>query len=272
MAFQFGRMDEAAAAFQEALEANPESIAARVNLGSAQAYRGNTDAAVVLFQEVLEREPGNRSARFNLGSIAASANDWTATATQMRAVLAEDPNDVEARRWLGDSLRRQGHSDEALLEYTRVVQDNPFTVEAQLGLASMLVERQRYPEAFYRLESALKLMPTDGRIIYPLTKLLAACPNPGVRDGDRALQYAEALFKAQPTLGNVRLLAEALAENGRCSEAEEWQRKALETAAGAGDADTAETILADLKHYQAGPPCRPPFGEGMAPTEATATP
>jgi tetratricopeptide (TPR) repeat protein len=282
MAFQFGRMDEAAAAFQEALEANPESIAARVNLGSAQVYRGNVDAAVALFQEVLERDPGNRSARFNLGSLAASMNDWVATATQMRAVLVEDPDDVEARRWLADALRRQGHSDEAMLEYTRVVQNNPYTVEAQIGLASMLVERQRYPEALYRLESALKLMPNDGRIVYPLARLLAACPNPALRDGARALQYAEALVNAQPTLGNVRLLAEALAQNDRCQEAEDWQRKAFETAAGAGDADTAEAILGDLKRFQAGPPCRPPGTadaadaadaiENAAPGEAAATP
>ena len=68
-----GRIDEAMAHFQHALDVTPDDAEAHNDLGFALAGRGRMDAAMAHFQKALEIDPGHFLAHNNLGLALAGA-------------------------------------------------------------------------------------------------------------------------------------------------------------------------------------------------------
>ena len=69
-----------------------------------------------------------------------------------------------------------------------------------------------------------------------LAYLLAASPQYDLRDGARALELAQMIYQATGSLEHGALVAMALAELGRCTEASEWQRRMIAAAEPTSDA------------------------------------
>jgi tetratricopeptide (TPR) repeat protein len=253
VAAQAGRYADAAQEFRKALTAQPDSVEARVNLGSVLALSGDRTGAVEQLQEALKRDPANVTAHFNLGSLLADSAPGEAR-LHLEAVVAARPADAEARRLLAKALRDSGRPEEALPHYARAIELAPGDETARLGEAETLVRLARYAEARSKLEEGLKQMPTSGLLSHALARLLAACPDVSVRDGSRALELALAVWNARPLAAYAETVALALAELDRCSEAAEWQRKAIEAARQQGlEKDFSRALTA----YEKGPPCRP---------------
>ena len=261
MAFRAGRYDQAVTAFRAALAALPDSVRARVNLGSALAQAGDREAAVAIYREALELDPDNATARFNLGVLLAQAGDAAGAAKELATAVEAEPGDVEARLELARTLRRQGRREEALDHATRVVELDPAREDARLLAAQILVAQGRFGEARQRLEAAHAVMPEAGRIAAALAKLLAAGPDLGERDGARALDLAFAVFRATRDPRHAETVAMALAEVGRCDEAADWQQRAVDAAREAGAEALAGSLAQTLRVLE-GRPCRMPGGPG----------
>ena len=97
--------------------------------------------------------------------------------------------------------------------------------------------------------------PTTGQ----LARLLAASPDPQVRDGRQALDLVTSLATQHKTTSVAETLAMALAEVGRFDDAIEWQRLAMSVAADAGHSDAAKQMAANLALYLRHEPCRTPW-------------
>jgi hypothetical protein len=74
-------------------------------------------------------------------------------------------------------------------------------------------------------------LPDDPTSTHLLARLLAAAPTPEVRDGQRAVELAEAAFAMAPSAGTAATVAMAYAETGRFDEAVRWQERAMDGAA-----------------------------------------
>jgi tetratricopeptide (TPR) repeat protein len=218
VAAQAGRYADAGQEFRKALAAQPESVEARVNLGSVLALAGDRAGATEQLRDALRLDPSNVTAHFNLGSLLPP----DAARPHLEAVVSARPDDAEARRLLAQALRDGGRLPEALEQYGKAVALAPADETARLGEAETLVRLGRYAEARRRLEEDLKQMPTSGLLSHALARLLAACPDRSVRDGARALALAQAVWQAQPSAAHARTVALALAELGRCDEAARW--------------------------------------------------
>jgi tetratricopeptide (TPR) repeat protein len=254
VAAQAGRYADAAQEFRKALAARPESVEARVNLGSVLASAGDRAGAVEQLLDALRLDPSNVTAHFNLGSLLPAAE----ARPHLEAAVAARPEDAEARRLLAQALRDGGHLPEALEQYGEAVTLAPGDEAACLGEAETLVRLGRYAEARKRLEDDLARMPTSGLLSHALARLLAACPERPVRDGARALPLAQAVWQAQPTADHGRTVALALAELGRCREAADWQHAALEQAHRQGETgERLGGLERELAIYERGAPCRP---------------
>jgi tetratricopeptide (TPR) repeat protein len=248
VAAQAGRYADAAQEFRKALAAQPESVEARVNLGSVLALAGDRAGAAEQFREALRRDPSNVTAHFNLGFLLPPGE----ARPHLEAVIAARPDDGEARRLLAQALRDGGHLPAALEQYGKAVALAPADEAARLGEAETLVRLGRYAEARRRLEDDLQQMPASGLLSHALARLLAACPDRSVRDGALALTLAQAVWQAQPSTAHARTLALAFAELGRCEEAARWQRTAVEQARRNG-----EPVPEGLPAGAAGDSCRP---------------
>jgi cytochrome c-type biogenesis protein CcmH/NrfG len=105
----------------------------------------------------------------------------------------------------------------------------------------------------------MNLHPDQPAFPQALARLLAASPDPQVRDGQRALDLVQALAEEHKTTSVAETMAMALAEVGRFAEAAEWQRLAMSVAVDAGHADAAQRMAANLALYQRHEPCRSPW-------------
>jgi len=90
-----------------------------------------------------------------------------------------------------------------------------------------------------------------------LAYLLATSPQYDLRDGAWALELAQMIYEASGSIEHGALVAMALGELGRCTEAAEWQRRAIATAQRERKTDLLARLNAGLKLYEQGQTCRP---------------
>ena len=152
------------------------------------------------------------------------------------------------------SLRGAGLAEQALEWAAEAAGRRSLDPDVRLEEAAILVELGRHEEALDRLEDAVKSLPTNGALAHALAKLLAGVPQLELRDGARAFDLAQRIYEARPTADHAMTLAQALAELGRCSEAHDWQSRAIEALVRSGFA--AGSARQRLLEYAAGPPCR----------------
>ena len=258
MAFGAGRFSEAAAKFSKAVSAKPTSIPAHVILGASLAKLGDAEAAMKEFWEVLHLDSENLKARYNLGFLLASAKRFEEAIPHLRAVLEANAEDSVARLLLAQALLETRQIEPAPSQFSRVLESDPANEEALLQQVNLLVSGKRFAEALEQLEKTHKSFPHRGRPAHALATILAACPNPDLRDGARALDLEMRVFKASKSVSHGVTVAMALAELGRCQDAAEWQRRMIAAAEKAQKSDLVKQLMLNLERYEKGQPCRPP--------------
>jgi len=223
IAFEAQRYVEAASEFRKAVAASPDSVTARMNLGAALTQIGDLQGAAEQFAEVLRLDPGKVNAHYNLAVVLATQNKHADAIAHLQSALTAAPNDVGAR----------------------------------FLLARELTKSERWDEALDALEKGHAQHPEKAGTAVVLAYLLATSPRLELRNGSRALDLAERVYKATGALQHGAVVAAALAELGRCNEAAEWQRQMIAAAEGKGNPDLLAKLRASLKSYENSQSCRP---------------
>ena len=144
-AFQAGRYADAVAEFKKAVLANPRSVPARVNLGSALGLSGDEDGAIDQYHQALSLDPSLSSAHYDLAILLTHKDRLDEAAQHFRAAIQAAPADLQARLQLISVLQRAGHCANAVKE---------------LSDALSLAERQRETGVAARLRKALAAAPS----------------------------------------------------------------------------------------------------------------
>jgi tetratricopeptide (TPR) repeat protein len=251
------RYTEAAAEFRKAVAAKPDSLTAHLSLGAALTQTGDLKGAAAQFTEALRLDPPNIIAHYNLAVLLAHDDQHEQAIAHLQSVFSVDPNDLGARYLMAEELLKSNRFEEALAEFSRVVSADPDNEEALLEQVKLLQRKQQYKQALESLEKGYARNPQKGQTVAMLAYLLAASPQYDLRDGARALKLAQLANKNTESLQLGAIVALALAELGRCSEAAEWQRKLIATAEQEHKTDLLAKLRTGLKQYEGGPPCRP---------------
>lgn len=254
-----GDWPEAARQFRKAVELSPDHAAMRLNLALTLNRMGDARAALAELQAALRVDPRLARAHFMMGTLLERSGRDQEAIDRYTAAVAHDPSLSEAHFRLADALRRIGRLETSLSSYQRVLELDPNSEEARFGEAMALVQLARYQQAAERLRVAMNLNAGQPAFSQALARLLAASPDPQVRDGQRALDLVQTLAEQHKTTSVAETMAMALAEVGRFREAVEWQRLAMSVAADAGHADIARRMAANLALYQRQEPCRQPW-------------
>jgi len=257
LAFNVGRFDEAAANFAAAVRAAPTSVRALTNLGSAIGMLGDTEGAILRFREALKLDPNSFVVHYNLGELCLGSGRHLEAVHYLEQAVKARPDDVRSQVLLARAYQQTGKPERALSVYDTALELAPGSEEAFLGKAVVLAQLQRYPEAITTLEEALQELPQQGRLVHALARLLAACPDTDLRDGERAVALARLVVAAAPEPRHVATLVLALAETGQCERAAEWQKQLILHAI--REQESVEELRRELEVLQAGPPCRPPL-------------
>jgi tetratricopeptide (TPR) repeat protein len=170
------------AAFDHALQLDPNSAEAHFDLGLVRQRQQRIDAAMREFQLALQYDPALLQARCALGSV---LSDPAAAEAEFRKALAVNPQLVCALDGLAQILLNGGRYDAALDDWRQAVRLQPDASDLQLSLAT----------AAYKVAKARQadgLPPIDGSTVTDAIGLLTALLNkhPG-------------MTAAHFTLGNV---------------------------------------------------------------------
>ena len=253
-----GDWREAARQFTLGARMAPENPVMRLNLGTALIRTGDAPAALTQLEAAVSLDPGFAAPHFLIGTLLERSGRDDEAIDRFRMAADADASMSAAQLRLGDALRRTARFEAALPHYRQVQGEQ--ARQARFGEAMALVRLGRYGEALQVLDAAAERYPGEPSFPHARARLLAAAPDDGVRDGARALALVQGLVtEGYRTAGVAETMAMALAELGRFEEAVEWQGRAMQVAAGAGQAGVARGMSANLALYQRNEPCRTPW-------------
>ena len=221
-------LDRAIGHYRRFLAVQKEGAPLQLNLAHCLEKGGRIEEAVVQYRVALALLPADASVANDAANCFARAGKLDEAAAAFRAALALEPRWATGHYNRAVFLARKGDYDEALGEF-----DNALALDGKLvaawhrrGLVAGWAGKPQ--EAVKDLETAVRLQPGFAEATNDLAWLLATHPDPGVRDGPRALKLAEAA--RGDSVRALDVLAAAQAETGRFDEARRTVARALEHA------------------------------------------
>ena len=168
------------------------------------------------------------------------------------------PNYADAYYNRGSVLFAKGRVDEAIADWEKALEMQPDDADAHTSLGNALLQKGSLREAIAHYVTALALAPEDPHSRNNVAWILATASDSSIRDGARAVGFAQEAVQLsggrEPRF--LRTLAAAYAESGRFSEAIAAARKAAVIATMQAKPDMAKRLEKDLVLFRGNLPLR----------------
>jgi len=248
--YERGRMDDAIAAYREALRLKPDYSEAYNNMGAALQALGRMEEAIAAYREAVRLQPGYAAAWNNLGSAVQLQGDLSEAIAAYHQALRLNPDYAMAHYNLGNALRAQRRPAEAIDAFRAALKLKPDFREAHSNLGAVLHEQERLEEALAAYQDALRLKPdwgsAAGQIVHLMRQL---CRWDDLAPRVAALRHAimtdAPLSKAIPPFSMV-VSDTSAAEQQRC--ARQWvSHKRWLRPSQVASASSARTVTSRLR-------------------------
>lgn len=238
------RLDDALPHFRTAVELDPKYVDAHNNLGAVLARQGKLEEATVEFRKAVELKPGGTQQEANLGRVLVAQHQPAEAVAHLELAVSASPDNADLQNTLGMALADSGRNAQAIPHFERAVALDPANRNARMNLGNGYADSK------------------DAQGLQRLAWMLATSPDPAMRDGGQAVEFAG---KANRLSGDrdaniLDTLAAAYAENGQFPEAVETASRAQAQATAENQSSLAADIGARLALYQANRPYRAPRG------------
>ena len=128
-----GKLVDAAKAFQQALDIDPENQKVMALLGLTRFRANELDHARPIYEELVELAPTDASHRLNLGLVYLKLNDAARAIASLEASRSLDPSQGRAVSYLGLAYARAGRYAEAFRSFLLAGQ-NELATEIEVNL------------------------------------------------------------------------------------------------------------------------------------------
>lgn len=159
--FAEGKLVEAAAAYQRAIEKEPQEPIYYYNLGIVYTRLERYEEAIGIFQKMLEIQPQSYLAHKNLGELYGLLKDYQQALPYFEKAVELSPEDPEAFYNLGVCLLNTGAIEKAEQAFGKVIEIQPDYALAYYRLGMVYVHQNRKEAALEQLEKFLELAPHD---------------------------------------------------------------------------------------------------------------
>lgn len=243
----------------DTLAKNPGAWLAHNNLGCIRAEQNRLAEAARHFETSLSLNPRNSKARINLARVRLMQGDASGAESLLKQAVESRPNDPEAHAAYGRLLLANRRPAEAEAHLRRALALRA-DMGTRLDLARACHALGRVEEAIALYREALRREPDQLEALNNLAWLLATASEADLRRGEEALQLARraCALTSQTNAQMLGVLAAALAETGRFSDAAETARKARDLAQAGGDARLAALAEELHRRFALGQPFRQP--------------
>ena len=256
-----GRFADACVAYREMIRRNPNDAIAYRYLGVALAKSGNPKEALQDYDHALQLDPNSAANHYSMGILLIQTEKEEAAIEHFQEASRIDPGLVPAHFQLANLLMRRGKDEDASREYAIVAELEPQNRFARLMQAMALIHAGFYQQGRKVLEEGSVAFPDDPDIANALARLLAAAPDPSVREESRALHIIEPLVRNQqgdPFEEGVTF-AMALAAVGRFKEAAFYQQAVIQQLESSREFALARQLRKNLDLYTQHKPCTRPW-------------
>ncbi len=245
------------------LEEDPAFTAARRGLATILTETKQLPEAMAVYRQGLELDLPTSETIELLNALAKAA--WSQRQRQpaiayWRRITDLAPESAQAWSNLANALQLSRRRQEARQLFAKAVELDSTNATAWLSEARLWILSGEFAGARRRLEAALTAVPNDPGLNDTLARLLATCPDDGIRDGKRAMDLSRKAYALEGSIQHAETFGMAVAEFGRFEEAIRWQRSLINEAARTGDRAAMPRLFANLKRYENRQPVRMEVG------------
>ena len=151
------KYEEAAQAFQQAVEADPEDYGARFHLALAHSLLGDSAEAIAGYEKVLELKPRLYEAELNLGLLLLDQKDPRRAIPHLESAVEEKPKEFRPNYYFAEALYESGDLARAEQHYKAAAALDPQSAATQAGLARAISKQGRLEEAAVHYRRAAEL-------------------------------------------------------------------------------------------------------------------
>jgi tetratricopeptide (TPR) repeat protein len=256
--FEKGQLDEAIRHYRRTLEMQPDFWDADYNLGTALLGKGQVDEAIFYCDKAVRMQPNDPDAHVAFANALLQKKRTDDAIAHYQKAVAIRPDYFFARYGLGHALLEKGKLDSAIEHSRAALLIQPNNADCHTVLAIALDEKGQWAEAIQHYEKALEISPQSISALNNLAWLLAAGSNASLRNGARAIQFAQ---QADQLSGGtnvlvLRTLAAAYAEAGQFGKAIETAHAAMQLGQSQRDDSLATELQQEIALYELGLPYR----------------
>jgi len=207
-------LDEAAALYRRAVDANNTSFEAHLSLGLLLARQNKPEEARTELTAATKLDPGDAGPALKARAWRALAQidrttDPAAASNDLIEALKMSPETPDDTLLAAELAEQTNDYDSAAAAYKRLLAKDPKSPEANAGLAHVLIAQKKYADAETFLRTALQSSPDDPALTAQLATVLAA------ENKAEAVPLLQKLHTAHPDNAAItRMLAEVLSEAG----------------------------------------------------------
>jgi tetratricopeptide (TPR) repeat protein len=256
--FGKGQLDDAIAHYRTTLEMQPNFWDADYNLGSALLGKGQVDEAIFYCDKAVAMQPNDPDAQVALANALLQNKQTDDAIVHYQKAVTLRPDYFLAHYGLGHALLEKGELDGAADHCRAALSIRPNDPDCHTILGLALDQKGQSAEAIEHYEKALEISPQSVSALNNLAWLLATVSNASLRNGVRAIQFAQQAD--QLSGGNnalvLRTLAAAYAEAGQFGKAIESAQAAMQLGRSQGDDSLVTELQQEIALYELGLPYR----------------
>ncbi len=161
-----GKLDEAIAAYQKAIEIDPDYADAYYNIGIALRKQGKLDEAIAAYQKAIEIDPDYADAYYNIGIALRKQGKLDEAIAAYQKAIEIDPDYAKAYYNIGIALRKQGKLEEAIAAYQKAIEIDPDYAKAYYNIGIALDDQGKLEEAIAAYQKAIEIDPDYAKAYY----------------------------------------------------------------------------------------------------------
>ena len=186
--------------------------------------------ALSYYTEQIRRNPSSAKHWVHRAAVWQTIGEFDNAIKDYTEAIRFNPSYPPAYDNRGKASMHQGDLDSAIRDFTEAIRLNPKQKLTYSNRGGAFAIKGNYANAVADLENAISLDPNYVDALANLAELYSCCPDPKVRDGQKAMALAKRACELSGwnALINLHYLACAYAETEDFLEAIQWEQKAIE--------------------------------------------
>ncbi|MGH9746640.1 MAG: tetratricopeptide repeat protein [Candidatus Acidiferrales bacterium] len=156
-----GNARAAAAAYREALRADPKNPQLHYNLSLALDQMGDQAAERRELEKAIQINPGLAAAHNQLGILAMQHGSTAEAEAAFKKAIAADPQYADAQNNLGVIYSREGKDSDAAALYQQAIASDPKYSKAYVNLGLLMAQHGQVAQGEQQLHAAIQIDPND---------------------------------------------------------------------------------------------------------------